>query len=128
MGQIATALPDIAPNTPGFEIALDPVELGTVKFRMVATELGTTLFIQAERGETLDLLRRNIGALQQDLQGLGYDGVAFSFGTGTDSAPPSPRQRLTGTQGDTAPEPGLAPPPPRPSAMAAPDGRLNLRL
>lgn len=127
MAQVAAALPDIAPNTPGFELALDPVELGSVKFRLVATDLGATLFIQAERGETLDLMRRNIASLQQELQDLGYRDVSFSFGTGSDRPAHPPTPRVDTPQHD-APITAPATPAPPTDRAAGGDGRLNLRL
>lgn len=63
------------------ELTLKPEELGKVKMTMTAGSDGTmTMALQAERPETLDLLRRNIGDLARDLQAMGFSNLSFSFG------------------------------------------------
>lgn len=77
-GQIATAVS----QQPGkvTEIALNPEELGRVRFSLSATEGTITLSILAERPETNDLLRRHIDVLAQEFRSLGYTTINFSFG------------------------------------------------
>jgi len=61
------------------DVALSPDELGRVKLSVTASELGVSVNILAERPETMDLLRRNIEQLQQELRLLGYENPGFSF-------------------------------------------------
>jgi hypothetical protein len=62
------------------ELRLDPPELGRVTLTLVPAEAGLHVSVLAERGETLDLLRRSIGLLEQELRDLGYANTGFSFG------------------------------------------------
>lgn len=64
----------------GVEIRLSPEELGSVRLQMAPSEHGMVVTIQADRPETLDLMRRNIDQLAQDLAAAGYEGAEFSFG------------------------------------------------
>ena len=64
------------------EIALNPKELGRVKLAMTATELTMVVSVQAERPETIDLLRRHIDILSGELKRMGYESVAFDFKQG----------------------------------------------
>ncbi|APX13273.1 hypothetical protein BWR18_17485 [Tateyamaria omphalii] len=67
-----------APDKP-IEIALNPAELGRVRMVMTTLETGITVTITADRGDTLDLMRRNIDDLGKSLSELGYEDVSFSF-------------------------------------------------
>ncbi len=67
------------------EIALNPAELGRVRMMLSTTEAGIVVAINAERPETLDLMRRNASDLGDTLRDLGYEDVAFSFGQGEQS-------------------------------------------
>ncbi|WP_417806550.1 flagellar hook-length control protein FliK [Thioclava sp.] len=62
------------------EIALSPEELGKVRLVLHASEHGMVVTVQAERPETLDLMRRNIGMLAADMRDLGYSELSFNFG------------------------------------------------
>ncbi|MGR3322706.1 MAG: flagellar hook-length control protein FliK [Pseudooceanicola sp.] len=66
------------------ELTLRPQELGHLRMVLHPTEAGLTLAIQAERAETLDLVRRHAEALTSALEEAGYDDVQLSFGHGTD--------------------------------------------
>lgn len=70
--------------TPGdtFEIALAPEELGRVHMHLEPSDGTLTVLIQADRPETLDLLRRNGEALAQDFRALGYEDVSLDFRSG----------------------------------------------
>lgn len=76
--QIADQIPRLS-QTGTVEIALSPEELGSVRMQMVQGESGLTVLVQAERPETLDLMRRNIDQLAQDLADAGYENTAFEF-------------------------------------------------
>lgn len=61
------------------EVALSPEELGRVKLSITQAESGIVVNILAERPDTLDLLRRHIDQLNQELKLLGYQSSEFSF-------------------------------------------------
>lgn len=75
--QFAEAIPPA--DAPGFDLSLSPEELGQVRLRLIGGEAGGVLMIHAERPETLDLLRRHIGTLEQDLRDLGHEGLELRF-------------------------------------------------
>jgi len=61
------------------DVALSPEELGRVRLSISQAEGGLVVSVQAERPETLDMLRRNIDQLDQELRLLGYADPGFSF-------------------------------------------------
>ncbi len=61
------------------EIRLDPIELGKVRLTLHATETGMNVQIIAERGETIDLMRKHLEVLEAEFEGLGYQDVSFGF-------------------------------------------------
>lgn len=125
--QIATALPE---RSGGFELALDPQELGRVHLRLVGTEQGSTLFVQADRPETMDLLRRHIGLLEQDLRALGHESLHVRFGMGQSGQDSHPGQHAPpGQPGRTAAQTVVvqAESPVQPRAAMTAD-HLDLRL
>lgn len=78
--QLAEAMPQAA-NRP-IEIALSPHELGRVRMSIVADDNAITVNIVAERGETMDLMRRHIDQLGQTFRSMGYDQINFEFEQG----------------------------------------------
>jgi hypothetical protein len=101
------------------DITLSPEELGKVRLAATQTENGIVLVIQAERPETLDLMRRNISDLLGDLQDLGFADINYSDGQSKD-------QTASDTQpggGDPADSPDI----PMQSQLL-PQGGLDLRL
>lgn len=62
------------------EITLSPEELGRLRLSMSRDGEGILVTVQAERSETLELMRRNVDLLAQDLRALGYEGATFDFG------------------------------------------------
>jgi hypothetical protein len=75
--QMAEALPRLADSA--LEITLRPEELGRIRLTLVAAETGTFLHVTAERPDTLELVRRNLGLLTQEFaaQGFGHLDVAL---------------------------------------------------
>jgi hypothetical protein len=122
--QIAEAIKS-QPNQP-VELILDPEELGKLRMTLHIVDGAITVALAAERGETLDLLRRHIDILAQKLGDAGYQNAGFSFDDNTRNAarqhrplPPRP-----GTEPDT-PAPAtrdLAQP--RPAASTGLDLRI----
>jgi hypothetical protein len=75
------------------DLILNPEELGKVRISMVMVENGITMNILTERPETLDLIRRHIDQLAQELRQIGYSTIGFSFGQhkqGSDGTRPWP--------------------------------------
>ena len=62
------------------DVHLNPEELGKVRISMVIIDSAITMNILAERPETLDLIRRHIDQLAQELRLIGYGTIGFSFG------------------------------------------------
>lgn len=65
------------------EMLLSPVELGRVEITLQARDGGMTVALAAERPETLELLRRHIDLLAEDMRLLGFADLTFSFGGGS---------------------------------------------
>lgn len=65
-----------------FDLQLSPQELGKVRLSLTANEQSSVLHVITDRPETLDLLRRHIGVLENDLRSLGHDNLTLRFGTG----------------------------------------------
>ncbi|MEL6648579.1 MAG: flagellar hook-length control protein FliK [Pseudomonadota bacterium] len=84
--QIAIAIQNSANRT--VELTLNPVELGRVRISLSSAEAGMVVSIQADRPETLDLMRRNAELLSLDFSDIGYDGATFSF-EGSDQRDPT---------------------------------------
>lgn len=61
------------------ELVLKPEELGRVRLHLNASESAMGVIIAVERPETLDLLRRNIDQLADQLSDIGYDSLSFEF-------------------------------------------------
>ncbi|MCB1397781.1 MAG: flagellar hook-length control protein FliK [Rhodobacteraceae bacterium] len=99
--QIAASIPDRG----GFDLALDPQELGRVQLRLIHSDHGSTLFVQADRPETMDLLRRHIGLLEQDLRALGHEQLSLRFGTGGQGQQQQSPPQGWAAPSDTAPAP-----------------------
>jgi len=62
------------------EVTLSPEELGRVRLTMSPADAGLAVLVQADREETLELLRRNIDILARELADQGYGALDFSFG------------------------------------------------
>jgi len=81
---VAAQLAEVARQLPDrpMEISLNPEELGRVKMTLSASESAISVTLLAERGETADLLRRNLEALSQEFRELGYKDISFNFAGG----------------------------------------------
>lgn len=81
MRHVAQQLTDAARRMPDrpIELALNPEELGRVRLTFTATENSISVAVVAERGETMELLRRHIETLAQEFRDLGYKDVNFDF-------------------------------------------------
>ncbi|WP_425097690.1 flagellar hook-length control protein FliK [Tropicibacter sp. S64] len=84
--QIMERVPKLADGA--LEVRLSPEELGRVRMHMTPSDHGMTVHIQADRPETLDLLRRHVDQLARDLADAGFETSNFTFGGGeSDSRP-----------------------------------------
>lgn len=112
------------------EITMTPKELGHLTLTVKTHDLtAATITLQADRPETLDLMRRHVDMLAQDLRDCGYRDLNFSF---QDRPPggraPAPFSRDTPPEpaAETAPAAAQAASPPQHARRA--DGSLDLRL
>lgn len=87
LAEAITQFPDGA-----VELTLSPEELGRVRISMSTQDGTLTLTVQADRPDTIDLLRRHIDQLAQDFRDLGLSNLAFSFGHGQDRPPDTQRE------------------------------------
>ncbi len=69
------------------ELSLAPEELGKLRIFMTPDGDKLRIVIQAERPETLELLRRNSESFAADLRQSGFAGASFSFGGWGDQPP-----------------------------------------
>jgi len=65
-----------------FELMLSPAELGRLEISLREVDGVMTLSVMAERPETLDLIRRHIDLLAQDLRQLAQRDLTLQLGTG----------------------------------------------
>lgn len=113
------------------DVALNPEELGRVRLSLMTQDGVLHVTVLAERPETHDLLRRNIGLLQSDFRALGYTDVAFDFGQGGDRSDRPDRPADTAPISTDAPPGTIAEVTDAPAAdqkPAAASARLDLRL
>ncbi|MFN3936825.1 MAG: flagellar hook-length control protein FliK [Gemmobacter sp.] len=106
------------------ELSLEPAELGRVRLTLVQEGEIMRVVVQAERPETLDLMRRSSGQLAADLRDLGFSAGGFSFA----DFGGAPSDGVAATEpADPPPDDAASPPAARLTAL--PHGRLlDLRL
>lgn len=103
------------------ELRLSPEELGHVRLSLSGEADRVIVTIQAERAETLDLLRRHADSLMTELRSFGFTGGTLSF-SGWHRPPPQ-------TAGPAAEGSGFVIEAPSPAPAAGPAGAsLLLRL
>ena len=128
--QIAVQIADAMRGGGGrpVDLTLNPAELGRVRLTLSAADGTMAVQITAERGETLDLMRRHADLLAQEFRNIGYGGTAFEFArqSGGQSRPDADSPKLAEAFSDTgAPRPDGGPA--RTPLPVATD-RLDLRL
>ncbi len=82
VGAIAQVIAAIKANgrSDTIEIRLDPPELGRVKIDFTMETMDSVkAVLSAERGETLDHMRKNIGELAAQLKNAGFNSIEFEF-------------------------------------------------
>lgn len=105
-------------------IRLDPEELGAVRMKLNHSDGHITVSISAERPETLDLMRRHVDQLAQEMRGLGYTSMRFDFQQ-QNQRNDQPSEGATGPQAE--PESPAISPFRAPRQLAAAGG-LDIRL
>ena len=80
--QLAEAVQRGAGPERAVELTLNPAELGRVRISMAPGDGMIVVTVLAERGETLDLMRRHADILAQEFHDLGYGTAEFTFGQG----------------------------------------------
>ncbi|MGQ3487772.1 flagellar hook-length control protein FliK [Roseovarius pacificus] len=84
--QLAEAVQRGAGPERAVELTLNPAELGRVRISMAPGDGMIVVTVLAERGETLDLMRRHADILAQEFHDLGYETAEFTFGQGDGGA------------------------------------------
>ena len=90
------------------ELSLSPEELGKVRLLMTPEGDKVRIVIQAERPETLELLRRNTESLASELRQYGYASTSFNFGDWS-NARPNTKQKSESKSTDLAQVEKVAP-------------------
>ncbi|MBM7069898.1 flagellar hook-length control protein FliK [Actibacterium sp. 188UL27-1] len=111
------------------ELTLSPEELGRVRLGLAMSDGVVVISVAAERGETLDLLRRHASQLERQMQELGYEQVSIDFGQkhqdndqNNDNHAPCDRAMSAVSLDDTLAQP-------RPTNLTGPPyGGLDLRI
>lgn len=121
------------------EVALQPEELGRVRVTFSPVDGGLQVALSADRPETLDLMRRHVDVLLQDLRQAGYhkltldlsgsagrgaDGFAQGPGYGSGPGHRDGRARVVGTDAAQDWPDGIA----GPERTLRRDGGLDIRL
>jgi len=107
------------------ELTLNPAELGRVRLSLAPGDGVMMVTVLADRPETLELMRRHIDMLAQELRAIGYGSTAFSFARGGGGAATGGFDTGGGADLDAAPETSET------MASGAPEGvteRLDIRL
>jgi flagellar hook-length control protein FliK len=106
------------------ELSLNPAELGRLRISMTPAETGLHVVLQAERADTMDLLRRHADLLTQEFRAAGYERISFAFSDGAGfsasrdgAAQPLPRDLPAG-RGDAPPGPEGTPAAPVAAGLA----------
>jgi hypothetical protein len=109
------------------EVLLAPQELGHVKFQIRHQGETVAILLSAERGETMELLRRHGDDLMREFRQAGFSGASLEFGHWGQQ--PSQQQTPAAfvLPEEFAPPPPL-PRPPSPAAALGDAQGLNLRL
>lgn len=128
MSAIATVIKEqSAPGkTKTIELTLAPEELGQIRLILQPDGDKMRIVVQAERPETLDLLRRNTETFSSELRQSGFANSSFSFGSWGEPPP-----RFAKSQKDSGPLSATTAPTIAPLALTntpRPSAGLDLRV
>ncbi|WP_328600574.1 flagellar hook-length control protein FliK [Cereibacter sphaeroides] len=85
------------------EVVLQPDELGRVKMTVAHDGGHVRVLVQADRTDTLDMMRRNSGDLGVEMRQAGFSGASLSFGGREGQPPPRARAALEAESTDVQP-------------------------
>ena len=111
------------------EVLLSPQELGHVKFQIRHSGDSVSIFLSAERPETMDMLRRNGEDLLREFRQAGFAGASLDFGQWGQQQQPQQQQPppTFSLPEDFSLTPQIARPAPSAPSLGDAPG-LNLRL
>lgn len=116
------------------DVTLRPEDLGRLSLSFSSDGASMTVALTADRPETLDLIRRNLDLLEQELRDMGYETFQFDFGSDErrgdtgDGGDPAPPGQATDPAEGPADGPARAPAPVGGLAAAGSAGGMDLRL
>lgn len=112
------------------DLQLAPLELGQLRIRMQTTNDMMHVVISAERGETLDLMRRNSEQLLQELRQSGFAHASLSFGQWGGEGSEQARRFVEHTfaSGNLPPDPDTTSPQTQRESYEDGSSGLNLRF
>jgi hypothetical protein len=125
--QLAASAGAAAAGESRIEIQLSPEELGRVTLTLQVADDTVVMSIQAERQETLDLMRRHADMLQREFRDAGFTAMSFSFGQGSPDGRATRPTLSPVAEDDSAVQQVATGAPSRPD-RPAPSSRLDLRL
>lgn len=110
------------------EVLLSPEELGHVRFQIRHSGDSVSIFLSAERPETMDMLRRNGDDLLREFRQAGFSGASLDFGQWGQQPQPQQHPPAAFSQPDDfSVAPQIARPAPPAPSLGQAQG-LNLRL
>lgn len=127
--QVAVQIADaVRSGEKPIELTLNPAELGRVRLALAPGDGVMMVTVLADRPETLDLMRRHIDMLAQELRTIGYGSTAFSFGQGGDGTAPEGFAPSGGGDSETQDTASGIPETPASGAPLGVHDRLDIRL
>jgi hypothetical protein len=129
LAQISQGLQVLAQQGPNdqMNLTLNPEELGRLRFEMTSTGERVHVSLFVERGETMDLLRRNVDQLLSDLRQSGFGQASLSFGSWSQRGQTKGERGASSMGPDLSETNGVSAAPISTRQIAA-DGRLDMRL
>lgn len=108
------------------DISLRPEELGRLRMSLQPGDGTMHIVLQADRAETMDLLRRHIATLQQEFLAMGYENFSFEFSSNDNAQSESgPETQEDSVNDDVTGASGAAP---SPQSLHRYAGGLDLRV
>ena len=95
--QLAAAM--TAGKDKSVELALNPVELGRVRMSIRSQDHVLALFIQVDRPETADLMRRHVDTLSAEFRQMGYSDLTLDISTGNEGSERGDESNLPSADG-----------------------------
>jgi flagellar hook-length control protein FliK len=109
------------------EVALEPEELGRVRLSLTPNDQGVAVQVQADRQDTLDLMRRHAAVLEREFREAGFGSVSFGFSSGGQN-PAERNASAEPTRADSAQSDNSTDAAPRATQIVLSETRLDLRM